>query len=170
MQTAAEGWLKRLSSLPKQTCSRYKSEGQQKMVWKRTGVWADGCHLQREKKKKAAAIKDHLYGAIFQCKYSKDQTPNRLSDDKGDKGELRTEWRKLILNFTSMHGGNSQGISINAIILREFAQRRFSPTQINRKWAFFSLNMSWRYQIWRSRLKSAASTSGWRASLKKVAA
>ena len=32
-----------------------------------------------------------------------------------------------------MHGGTSQGISINAIILREFEQRRFSATQINRK-------------------------------------
>ena len=31
-----------------------------------------------------------------------------------------------------MHGGTSQGISINAM-LREFEQRRFSATQINRK-------------------------------------
>ena len=44
------------------------------------------CKEKKKKKRKAAAIKDHLYGAIFQCKYSKDQTPNRLSDDREMRG------------------------------------------------------------------------------------
>ena len=47
------------------------------------GGWVSSA---KRKKKKAAAIKDHLYGAIFQYKYSKDQTPNRLSDDREIRG------------------------------------------------------------------------------------
>ena len=48
------------------------------------GEWVSSA--KRKKEKKAAAIKDHLYGAIFQCKYSKDPTPNRLSDDREIRG------------------------------------------------------------------------------------
>ena len=29
----------------------------------------------------------------------------------------------------------------------KFKQRRFQATRVNRKWAFFSFNVSWRYQI-----------------------
>ena len=38
------------------------------------GEWVSSA---KRKKKKAAAIKDHLYGAIFQCKYSKDPSDDR---------------------------------------------------------------------------------------------
>ena len=70
----------------------------------------------------------------------------------------------------------------------QFKQQRFWTTHVNRKWAFFSFNTPWRDQICMAKclysyrddlpknfFKIAAqeckkSTSGWRASLKNVAA
>ena len=63
---------------------------------------------------------------------------------------------------------------------RSFKQPRFWLTHVNRKWAVFSFNMRWRYQIcivrclylYRNDLPQNVlkkSTSGWHASLKDVA-
>ena len=70
---------------------------------------------------------------------------------------------------------------------REFNKRRFWATHVNRKWAFFSFNMPWRYQICIAKCfyfhrddltkhlfkitaqECKKSSSGWRASLKNVA-
>ena len=36
---------------------------------------------------------------------------------------------------------------LTVTVFKEFKQRRFWATQVNQKWAFFSFNMPWRYQI-----------------------
>ena len=62
---------------------------------------------------------------------------------------------------------------------RSFKQPRFWLTHVNRKWAFFSFNMRWRYQIcivrclylYRDDLPQnllKKSTSGWRAKTSKA--
>ena len=76
---------------------------------------------------------------------------------------------------------------LTVTVFMEFKQRRFWATQVNQKWAFFSFNMPWRYQICIARCLDSyrddlhknlfkitarefkRSTSGSRASLKNVA-
>ena len=36
---------------------------------------------------------------------------------------------------------------VSTLGISEFKQRRFLTTHVNRKWAFFSFNTRWRYQI-----------------------
>ena len=72
--------------------------------------------------------------------------------------------------------------------IREFKQRRFCATDVKRKLAFFSFSKPWRYRIYIAKCLNSyrddlpknlfkitaqeckMSTSGWRASLKNVAA
>ena len=90
-------------------------------------------------------------------------------------GLSRTIWFS-IRNFRFTH------------VNRELKQRRFWATPVNRKWAFFSFNQPWRYRIYIAKCLNSyrddlrknlfkitaqeckTSTSGWRASLKNVAA
>ena len=57
-------------------------------------------------------------------------------------GKTRGDWGNISTAILSEH------LEKETFLIREFEQRRFWATRVNRNWAFFSLNIPWLYQIW----------------------
>ena len=92
-----------------------------------------------------------------------------------------------IINWTFRSRDKWRNVPPFLSVLRGLKQRRFWVTHVTRKWAFFSFNMPWRYQICIAKCfyfhrddltkhlfkitaqECKKSTSGWPASLKNVA-
>ena len=103
----------------------------------------------------------HMFGATTgSLKVSINE--RQVFSESGDKG---LSWNKVSINVSAIVGSHRvTNIFVFLLNLREFKQRRFRATHVNRKWTFCTLELwfwtnFWANRLFKSKVKTLSNTN-----------